>query len=525
MVSESSESTIDYSLPTTETSVPTDTWLWGSIVVIAKVPLEGTKAMDKKHWSSVQKCDFPVSKLASRSANEIDEYLSNRRECLDYVSTNWFKRTASNKQFIVTSTCPETSMSGIPTHAFNNLPVVQKVRSAGITVVGISRTRRESTSEDCRHEYVAIHLNLNGDALRNPTLVPAALHRPTRVTQLVESSHNSTVRGSDLKSVIDMALSASGINAHLNNGGALVPEDAHNDWGHIYTISTLVPGSQLPVCREEFAGEHEIPDRATRWAHEMSIARSNTPTPALADLSEEGIRRCVVSLGSMVGWCSERGMGLVAGIRPSSSNKLWIAEVGHAIVLAHSVFVDLAVLVMQQDKFLETRANSLSNLAEQGVLNDVTASLAEYKKIQASYIDFHGKKWVQEIPTKESTTRVLKVMQDVRMLEQRVKHSLIEQRAIVDYLEAAQSQEQELERLEKHKQEVEKANLEALDRDRAQKFSHKVNLLAFIFFPATLIFTFTGGMGVPIPWYWTVVCLTIAIGASLWLYFNERKRD
>lgn len=315
------------------------------------------------------------------------------------------------------------------------------------------------------------------------------------------------ISGEALRSGINLALKVSGIKAKLMYSGT-VNYNGGSDKNHkkIYTISSAVPHGDLPF---RHAGGHEDGmSLATRWAHTLSIAQSAAPTPTLSDLSSDGISKSTVSLGAAVAWCSDRGLGIVGHSAPLDDRTIWSAENAHVVALSHSVFIDLAFLVMQQSDFLSLRAKRLSELAISGDLDTPgqSALLEEYQSIQRGYLNFLGKSWIQEIPGRESATRVLRGMQNARDLEERIKHTAIEQTPMLDYLMARARAEEEVKRAQevisrdKDRRAAEIAREEARLAEKSatesrEKSSHRISLIAYIFFPATLVFTITGGIG------------------------------
>ncbi|MFD1376499.1 hypothetical protein ACFQ4U_09190 [Micrococcus antarcticus] len=509
---------IDSTLPSHPTEVHANSWMWGSVALVARVPASSITEPDGNlWWVPSNAADITWKMFCKDLQSETSEFLQNDAGNLHKASKSWFDKTSVGPHFLAMTADAKQALSGAPTFAFDNQKVISKLTGAGIRIAGISRSRSEAETGAGNAEYVALHLKLSKEALQTPGWVTSALHRPTRAGLLP----GTNIDGKDLRAGVNNALRSAGLAVELNNGGALQSKDKQDPWGNIYTISTFIPQDKIPQCQKHWHGPSAMDNPAVRWAHALSIAQTATPKPTLSDWSDLGVSKAQVSLGPSIGWCSDRGMGIVAQSRPDGDPEHWIAETGHTVALAHSVFVDLAVLTMQQDEFLTQRAGHLANLAATGNLEDSAASLKRYKDIQKRFIEFHGKRWLQEIPGRESATRVLQAMQNVRMLEERIKHSLIEQKSIMDYLEANQRAEEE----QVNRERAEQLREEAVKRE---KFSHRVNIFAFIFLPATLIFTVTGGLGIQLSTLWGTIWIGIAavttIGLIAWMKTEDGKR-
>lgn len=558
--------------------VSDQTWQWGSIALVARVPVDSTQEPKPEFWKKV-KSDITAGNLLCKQSSPLADCINDQKN-LRQVSSRWFSPSGMLNQFLVTANGSGRAggpvgqnaesinsdktgtecCSGTPTAAFHEEATTRRLANAGIKVAGVSRTRSERGPDGQGAEYVVLHLHLSGWALANAPWVTGKLHRYTSKDKPNALGGNSNITGEDLKNLVDFALECSGVTAYLDWGGALVSKNGSRKLGTIYTISTLVPSGELPTFADTGVVDTYMRSTSHLWAYALSTGRSATLSPPLSDLSEQGVEISTISLGPMVGWSSDRGLGLVTGSVPPTSVEIWNSEVAHSIALAHSVFVDLAVLTMQQDRFLKERTGELSNLAfriktleaaktrdvsteserptetdenepssgtnESGKSKrfgkakpkkqkeDVSTLLHRYKQIQQKHIEFLGSLWLQEIPGRPSASRVLRAMQSVRMLEERIKHSVIEQRAVMDYLEAAQSE-----------------NV-AVATDRQNSLSYVLNFAAYIFLPATLIFTITGGLGIPLHWKWAVGCGAAALaltlyltGRMLWGDYKRKRRN
>lgn len=480
-------------------------WQFGSVALLFKIHRGAKIAPDESLWHSTTD-GLPCSELPLAGSDSPIDKLVSENGSIDEMSRRWFKNSAMRGSILSVDGLEKPSTYCRPDRLFFQQPAVAKAEAAGVHVRGVTRTRA-----DADYEYVVLHLKLSGMALQRPNWIPAALHRFTKVDDLAGSGP-PTLDGWQLQAMINFALKTAGLRAHLSWGGSINVGSKDGAYaGQIYTISTIAPHGPVPNT-DRGTYERNL-EPAARWAYDLATAQTPTATPLLSDLSAAGIGESLVSLGPAVAWCSERGMGIVAKAPPSGDSRLWEAEIAHASALAHSVFADLAFLVMQQDSFLDKRAKALSAVANSGSSQSTAQALGAYQQIQKQYVEFLGKLWFQEIPRKESATRVLRCMQGSRMFEERVKHMKIEQNAILSYLTTeAQAEANEAQRKELKAKEEERARaatarakeeaareeqqrLQDHEREEREKIGHRINWIAYIFFPISIVFTITGGTG------------------------------
>lgn len=486
-------------------------WQWGSVAMVFRVPSDALGTPDRAYWDVVDSCDITSLALVRERGAPVHEQIAGAGN-LNGISNRWFGSSAIRRHILSVTATKEEACSCKPTRGFKQQSDIEQLDRAGIHIAGISRSRIEPVDENSSFEHIVLHLGLTGLALNRPEWLVSAIHRCTRAGSLSGFGAGSNVDGKVLQRAINRTLGTAGINAILGHGGHMTV--AEKSSGPVYTIAVALPHSTIPD--RNHGGQESRLTIEQRWAHALSTAQSATGTPTLSDLSEEGQKRSLVSLGPAVGWCSDRGLGIVASAPPGAEEHLWAAEVAHVDTLAHSVFVDLAVLTRCQSTFMDKRAAQLSELAAFSDLETPRPSLRAYKSIQKAYIQFLGQLWIQEIPGRESATRVLRGMQQVRRLEERIKQSAIEQDAILNYLVASDKELAEDAREQEEKQRRE-------ERERKDRLAELVNVLAYLFLPATLVFTISGGLGVPLPGWWVFICFVIVAALTLGLFILMRR--
>lgn len=354
------------------------------------------------------------------------------------------------------------------------------LESSGIHLIGVTVAENSPGSG-----VVTIHLVQTGDALRSPEWLPSAVQRPTLVGRLpVPGGTGPTVDGRTVSDALTSLLDQTGIGGWLGRGGRI--EGLGSTSSPIYTVTTAVPATTMPS--EPPAGHRDGLSASLRWSATLATGAVATPTPELSDFSERGIQRSAVSLGPLTAWCGERGMGIVAAHRPTGDCGVWASSVAHGVMLAHSVFVDVASLVNEQNLFLRQRASLLASYANQVRDGQLGDAAGRYREEQRLLIDFLGNQWFEEIPHKESATRVLRSMQAVRFLPDRLSHIEREHETFLRYLEAAEQAERD---------EAEQADRDdRQDQQEAREESaHLLQIIAAVFLPVTLVFTVTGGTG------------------------------
>ncbi|GEM_PF-2705554 len=360
------------------------------------------------------------------------------------------------------------------------VPELLVLESAGIHIIGVTVAENSSGPG-----VGTIHIVQTGDALRSPEWLPSAVQRPTLVGGLPDSAGTgSNVDGKIFQEAISVLLELSGIGGWLGRGGRI--EGAGKKASPIYTITTAVSAAIMPP--EPSAGPQDGLSEALRWSATLATGAVATPTPELSDFSEQGVQRSAVSLGPLTAWCGERGMGMVAAHRPTGDCGVWASSVAHGIMLSHSVFVDLASLVNEENVFLRERASRLAAHANE-LSNGVPADAAgKYREEQRLLLDFLGNHWFEEVPHKESATRVLRSMQAVRYLPDRLSHIEREHATFLRYLEAAEQASRDA------AEQADRKNRQD-QQDSREETAHLLQIIAAVFLPVTLVFTVTGGTG------------------------------
>lgn len=456
-------------------------WQWCSAVLLFSLPpyvaARGSDAADPS-WQEVSGGLSHIA-IGSRQAAGTDLFSSSSIRSTKENTYSCFARSALRQAILSTRDDGSAHAVWKALPALSQNAGLDDLESAGIHVTAVS------ISEDADGAtHVAVHLAQTGAALREPSWLPAALQRPTRVPPLTRSD-STQLTGGDLQGHLNRVFDSLGIDASISNGG-FVQWNAQGakieHLGDLYTIVAAVPSGGLPD-RDGYGPEERRPAEV-RWARALATSQTSAATPVLSDLSDGGVADAVVSLGPVTAWCGETGIGLVASAPPHRDREVWAAEVTHAVMLAHSVFVDLAFLTREQDRFLHDRAKTLAGLALRNHEEDPGDVAEEYRKVQGELVRFLGSQWFREIPRREAATRVLRGMQSARYLADRLTHATQEQEAHSSYLEAFEQAQ------------LAKARAaEARTRRYREKVNFKLQLAAAIFLPTTLVFTVLGGYG------------------------------
>ncbi len=508
-------------------------WQWASVALLFKVPIGNGNVADGKYWEARPGGELDCGVLAAPAIpggarparvddkGAIDYYLRGTGGFKE-LTTRWFKHSAARGSILAIKDATESQVSLVPVFDPDSVTELLDLKRAGIGIAGISRTRQDSA-----HEYVVLHFRMTGASLDDPTWLASALHRHTKVEDLALAS-GERVSGTQVCAAVNFALLKAGLDAQVTHSGSVVGVSKEDFFGQIYTIASAAPKGELPA--RNCGGHETLLQRGTQWAHALSTAQSPAITSTLSDFSDSGVERSTVSLGPAVAWCSDRGLGIVAQEPPRGSRNQWASEVAHVATLSHSVFVDLAVLVMQQNDFLDRRAKDLSDLASSEALKDLDGQeasgepgglLQKYQEIQKRYLGFLGQTWFQEIPRRESATRILQGMQAARHLEERLRQTSLEQDAILSYLASLEQKKRQdaREKAEKNRRKEEARRTKA--QDAQEQTSFRISFIAYVFLPVTLVFTITGGLGITLDATGIIVSALIALLLTLLLFAGE----
>lgn len=411
---------------------------------------------------------------------------------------------------------------------------LDSLEAAGIHITGFSRAQATEG-----RDFVVVHIVQRGHALREPQWLPAALHRPTQVPDL-GTVEGGGLTGKELWRDVNMFLTQMGVAEQLSNNGQIQwPSSVGSgmDKSPIYVITTAVPKAATPEC--PLVSPRGDLDSTEQWANLLTGCSAAVKTPDLTDFSPAGVSRALVTLGHSRAWCGEHGMGIVADPRPAGGEDVWAASVSHATMLAHSVFADLVCLVSAQDAFLRDRATDLAEYAGEAKDGDTTEVATKYRRAQAQLIDFLGSLWFEEVPRRDSATRVLRSMQASRYLPDRLTHIEREHASFLRYLEAQEQEARDAareRRAEAEKREADRHAAQQAQREETERretaraaelqaqrdeTSHVIQLIAAVILPTTLVFTITGGTGIELN-LWAIVT-AVVVSVLLTVVFVPRR--
>ncbi|WP_146112295.1 hypothetical protein [Arthrobacter sp. MYb222] len=197
---------IDSTLPSHPTEVHANSWMWGSVALVARVPASSITEPDGNlWWVPSNAADITWKMCCKDLQSETSEFLQNDAGNLHKASKSWFDKTSVGPHFLAMTADAKQALSGAPTFAFDNQKVISKLTGAGIRIAGISRSRSEAETGAGNAEYVALHVKLSKEALQTPGWVTSALHRPTRAGLLP----GTNIDGKDLRAGVNNAFAFS----------------------------------------------------------------------------------------------------------------------------------------------------------------------------------------------------------------------------------------------------------------------------------------------------------------------------
>lgn len=505
-----------------------DVWEWSSLALVFTVPSAESPAESDHRAPASQRVKLGVSGSALTATGDkslragVFSSALGGQDSTQELSYRWFRSSglvnavpSSDKDGGGYSFWKLSRSSG---RLQNPSDALDKLEEAGILIAGFSRARA-AIGED----FVVVHIVQRGNALREPQWLPAALHRPAQVPDLGAVSGEGVLSGKALQESVNMFLKQMGVPAKLSYNGqaqwtAFSSRNVTSK-SPIYVITTAVPKAATPECPP--VSPRADLDPAAQWANLVTGCAAAVKTPDLVDFSPAGVSRSLVSLRHSQAWCGERGMGIVADPRPAGGEDVWATSVAHAIMLAHSVFADLVYLVSAQDTFLRDRAKDLAEYAGQAKDGDTAEVAAKYRRAQAQLIGFLGGLWFEEVPRRDSATRVLRSMQASRYLPDRLTHIEREHSAFLRYLEAQEQQARDIARERRVEVEKREAAMAAELQGRRDETSHIIQVIAAVILPTTLVFTITGGTGIELN-LWAIV-MAVVVSVLLTVIFVPRR--
>lgn len=502
------------------------TWQWSSLALMFTVPSTESPAESIHETPATESMKGGMSSAMLTAT--VDEPLRKsalfkklkEQDSTRSLSSRWFSASGlcnavpsfgkNNGGYIFRKLSRSGGKLQTPSEAMNCLEKV------GVHIIGFSRARAAEGKD-----FIVVHIVQRGHALEAPQWLPAALHRPTQIPDLWETSDDA-LSGKKLQQGVNWFLTRMNVAAQLADNGRVRCPSADGkgmDTSPIYVITTAVPKDATPECPP--VSPRADLDSTEQWANLITGCAAAVTTPDLVDLTPAGVSRALVPLGHSRAWCGERGMGIVADPRPVSGEEVWAASVSHAIMLAHSVFADLVCLASTQDTFLRDRATDLAEYAGQAKGGDTAEVAAKYRRAQAQLIDFLGSLWFEEVPRRDSATRVLRSMQASRYLPDRLTHIEREHASFLRYLEAQEKEARDAARERRLEAEQREAARAAELQAQRGETSHMIQLIAAVILPTTLVFTITGGTGIELSM--PAIATAVIVSVLLTVFFFPRR--
>ncbi len=256
---------------------------------------------------------------------------------------------------------------------------------------------------DTEVNVLCLHLHLTGEALRRPAEVAQLLRRPSRISQL---RGDDTYGWQGFSDDVDALLERHGIAAKLQGGGYLRGGSRSSREVRPLVLSHLVPRAGVTERPRILAShDHWQPDQAWGWtmASGANAELYFRLPPNSADAAASG----TAWIGHTLAVVDADGLSLVA-TRPGDDPSV---ENVDTQLLLHGRFLDLAVLALRQQSFLERHANRLARTASTWGGDDAHDDLGEVIEHEERLLRFRNRLWFTSVPNRPEGTTVLQLMQ------------------------------------------------------------------------------------------------------------------
>ncbi|AOZ73246.1 hypothetical protein BK816_08080 [Boudabousia tangfeifanii] len=360
-------------------------------------------------------------------------------------------------------------------------------------------------------KFVCVHLQLpTNDVFR----VISAVRRPLDLINKnfppdLQANRNLDRIRCALFSVLQTALRSFGFeNLNLNNGAYLHIAGSKNNSivEHLSTqlmyAITLLAGDDYPEPPASFKRLYPQLDKGELWA--LAAEEADVFSNELDMLRADNRRKEKEQLRLGHGYArfsldSVSYVMTTSGPKPGEDLKYnqgrEVAFAANSLVLAHTRFADLQMLARRQSVALERISIELSEAAvdlastleanQNGTKSEekLKESLKQYRKLQEDFAKFRANLWFTSLPKHPTGEVFLHRLQEIARIHERMRDVQEEEESTANILRLEDS------RLREEQREVENEEIK-----RAENWRNNLETIAAIAFPATLVYTITGGL-------------------------------